>query len=97
MAAEAVIAGPARAGPAYAEAIGAAFGPYMVGASALQNALLGRPRAASAVTRLLTAPVVRRAVAGTWSIYWNGLADGARPRPSAWTARAVQILASRLA
>ena len=52
---------------------------------------------ASAVVRLLTAPVVQRAVAGTWSIYWNGLADGARPRPSAWTARAVQILAARLA
>jgi len=39
---------------------------------------------------------VRRGVAGTWSIYWNDLADGARPRPSAWTARAVQVLAGRL-
>jgi menaquinone-9 beta-reductase len=97
LAAEAVLAGPARAGPAYAEAIEAAFGQYMVGASALQRALLGRPRAASAATRLLTAPAVRRVVAGTWSVYWNGLADGARPRPSAWTARAVQILAGRLA
>jgi hypothetical protein len=35
-------------------------------------------------------------VAGTWSIYWNGLVDGARPRPSAWTAHAVEILAGRL-
>ena len=69
----------------------------MAGASALQSALLRRPRATSAAIRLLTAPVVRRAVAGTWSIYWNGLADGARPRPSAWTARAVQALAGRLA
>jgi hypothetical protein len=69
----------------------------MAGASAVQSALLRRPRTASAVTRMLTAPVVRRPVAGTWSIYWNGLADGARPRPSAWTARAVQILADRLA
>jgi menaquinone-9 beta-reductase len=97
LAAEAVLAGPARAGPAYAEAIEAEFGPYMPGASALQAALLRRPRTTSAVTRLLTAPVVRRAVAGTWSIYWNGLVDGARPRPSAWTARAVQVLAGRLA
>ena len=97
LAAEAVLAGPARAGPAYAEAIEAAFGRYMPGASALQSALLRRPRTASAVTRLLTAPVVRRVVAGTWSIYWNGLVDGARPRPSAWTAAAVQLLASRLA
>jgi len=97
LAAEAVLAGPARAGPAYTEAIEAAFGRYMAGASAVQCALLRRPRATSAAIRLLTAPVVRHAVAGTWSIYWNGLADGARPRPSAWTARAVQALAGRLA
>jgi menaquinone-9 beta-reductase len=97
LAAEAVLAGPARAAPAYAEAIEAAFGQYMAGASALQSVLLRRPRTTSAVTRLLTAPAVRRVIAGTWSIYWNGLADGARPRPSAWTARAVQGLAGRLA
>jgi len=97
LAAEAVLAGPARAAPAYAEVIEAAFGQYMNGAAALQRALLRRPRTTSAVTRLLTAPPVRRAVAGTWSIYWNGLADGARPRASAWTARAVQVLADRLA
>jgi len=92
-----VLADAARAAPAYAGAIEAAFGRYMAGASVLQSALLRMPRTASAITRLLTAPAVRRAVAGTWSIYWNGLVDGARPRPSAWTARAVQILAGRLA
>jgi flavin-dependent dehydrogenase len=90
LAAEAVLAGPDRAAQAYTEAIEAVFGRYMAGASALQNVLLNRPRAASAAVRLLTAPAVRRVVAGTWSIYWNGLADGARPRPSAWTARTVQ-------
>jgi geranylgeranyl reductase family protein len=92
LAAEAVLAGPDRAAQAYTEAIEAVFGRYMAGASALQNVLLNKPRAASAAVRLLTAPAVRRVVAGTWSIYWNGLADGARPRPSAWTARAVQGL-----
>jgi menaquinone-9 beta-reductase len=97
LAAEAVLAGPDRAGAAYTEAIEAAFGRYMAGASALQAMLLRRPRTTSAVTRLLTAPAVRRVVAGTWSIYWNALADGARPRPSAWTAHAVQGLAGRLA
>jgi flavin-dependent dehydrogenase len=96
LAAEAVLAGPDRAASVYAEAVEAAFGQYMAGASALQRVLLAKPRTASAVTRLLTAPVVRRAVAGTWSIYWNGLADGARPRPSAWTARAVQVTAGRV-
>jgi menaquinone-9 beta-reductase len=96
LAAEAVLAGPGRAAGVYAEAIEAAFGRYMAGASALQAVLLRRPRVTSAATRLLTAPVVRRVVAGTWSIYWNGLVDGARPRPSAWTARAVETLAARL-
>ncbi len=95
LAAEAVLAGPARAGTAYAEAIEAAFRQYMAGAAAMQSALLRRPRTTSAAVRVLTAPVVRRAAAGTWSIYWNGLADGARPRPSAWTARTVQVLAGR--
>jgi len=97
LAAEAVLAGPARSGRVYTEAIEAALGRYMAGASAVQGVLLRRPRAASAATRLLTAPVVRRVVAGTWSIYWNGLTDGARPRPSAWAARSVEIAASHLA
>jgi geranylgeranyl reductase family protein len=96
LAAEAVLAGPARAGHAYTEAIEAALGRYMAGASAVQGVLLRRPRTASAATRLLTAPVVRRVVAGTWSIYWNGLTDGARPRPSAWAARTAEVLASHL-
>ena len=69
----------------------------MPGAAALQAALLRRPRLASAGVRLLTAPAVRRLVAGTWSLYWNGLVDGARPRPAAWTGAAVQHGASRLA
>jgi hypothetical protein len=68
----------------------------MPGAAALQRMLLRRPRVTSAGMRLLTAPAVRRLVAGTWSIYWNGLVDGALPRPSAWAARAVQGLASHL-
>ena len=92
LAAEAVLAGPDQAGQAYTEAIEAVFGPYMAGAAALQNMMLNRPRVASAAVRLLTAPAVRRVIAGTWSIYWNDLTDGARPRPSAWSARAVQGL-----
>jgi hypothetical protein len=46
--------------------------------------------------RLLTAPAVRRVLAGTWSLYWNGLVDGASPRPAAWTAAAVQQVATRV-
>jgi geranylgeranyl reductase family protein len=97
LAAEAVLGGPAAAAATYPEAARAAFGSYLAGAAALQRALLRRPRGTSAGLRLLTMPGVREAVAGTWSVYWNGLADGAAPGPAAWAARAVQALASRLA
>jgi geranylgeranyl reductase family protein len=97
LAAEAVLADPCRAGPAYTRALHQTFGRYMTGASALQRALLRRPWAASASMRLVTAPGVRHLVASTWSIYWNGLADGARPRPAAWAARGVETAAARLA
>ena len=97
LAAEAVLAGPARAGPAYAEAIEAAFVQYMTGAAAVQSAMLRRPRTTSAAVRVLTAPVVRRVTAGTWSIYWNGLADGAAPRPAAWAARGLETAVTLLA
>jgi hypothetical protein len=95
LAAECLLAGPGRAAAAYTEAATAAFGSYMPGAAALQATLLHRPRAASAAVRLLTAPPVRRVLAGTWSLYWNGLVDGASPRPAAWAAAAVQQVASR--
>jgi hypothetical protein len=97
LAAEAVLAHPADPGPGYTEALTGVFGRYLPGAAALQSALLRRPGAASAGVRLLTAPVVRRLVAGTWSLYWNGLVEGARPRPSAWSAGMVQRAAGLLA
>ena len=96
LAAEAVLADPCRAGAAYTQALAGAFGRYLPGASALQRTLLRRPRLASASMRLVTAPVMRNLVAGTWSIYWNGLVDGARPRPAAWAARGVEALAAQL-
>jgi flavin-dependent dehydrogenase len=96
LAAECLLAGPGQAAAAYTDAVTATFGRYLPGAAALQATLLRRPRAASAGVRLLTAPPVRRVLAGTWSLYWNGLVDGATPRPAAWAAAAVQRLASRL-
>ena len=90
LAAQAVLDCPADPGPGYTHALAAAFGSYLPGASALQSLLLRRPRVASAGVRLITAPGVRRLVAGTWSLYWNGLVDGAQPRPAAWTAALVQ-------
>jgi len=97
LAAQCLLASPGQAAAAYTEAVAAAFGGYMPGAAALQATLLRRPRLASAGVRLLTAPAVRRVIAGTWSLYWNGLVDGASPRPAAWTGSAVQRVASGLA
>jgi menaquinone-9 beta-reductase len=97
LAAEAVLADPCLAAAAYTRALAGTFGRYLPGASALQRALLRRPWLASASMRLVTAPVVRRLVASTWSIYWNGLADGARPRPAAWAARGLETTVTRLA
>jgi flavin-dependent dehydrogenase len=90
LAAQAVLAGPDRAAGSYTEAATAAFGRYLPGAAALQSGLLNRPRLTSAGVRLLTAPVLSRVIAGPWSLYWNGLVDGARPRPAAWGAALVQ-------
>ena len=97
LAAQSLLAGPGQAAAAYTEALATAFGGYLPGAAALQATLLRRPRLASAGVRLLTAPAVRRVIAGTWSLYWNGLVDGASPRPAAWTGSAVQRVASGLA
>jgi geranylgeranyl reductase family protein len=97
LAAEAVLSHPADPGPGYTEALAAVFGSYLPGAAALQTLLLRRPVAASAAVRALTAPPLRRLVAGTWSIYWNGLVEGAQPRPAAWSAGLVQRLAGTLA
>jgi hypothetical protein len=36
-------------------------------------------------------------MAGTWSLYWNALVDGAQPRPAAWSAGVVQRVAGLLA
>jgi hypothetical protein len=95
-AAQAIIDAPERAAAAYTGALGALMDPYLTGAAALQEAMLGRPRLVSAGLRLLTTPPLGPAVAGTWSLYWNGLVDGAVPRPSARAAALVQALAWRL-
>jgi menaquinone-9 beta-reductase len=96
-AAQAIIADPARAAVVYTEALGELMNPYLAGAAALQEAMLARPRLASAGMRLLTTPPLRGLVAGTWSLYWNALADGAIPRPSARAAAAIESVTFRAA
>ena len=45
----------------------------------VQIGMINHPKVVAASARLLTAPWVRRAVAGAWALYWNDLVVGARP------------------
>jgi geranylgeranyl reductase family protein len=89
-AAEAVLAAPGRPAPAYGPGLAALHGRYFSTTASVHAAMVKRPRVVSGAGRLLTAPGLRRVLAGGWSIYWNDLLDGAEPGP----ARALASLAS---
>ncbi|MDT4943347.1 MAG: hypothetical protein QOH14_80 [Pseudonocardiales bacterium] len=65
----------------------------------VQRGIVRHPRSVSVAGRLLTAPLVRTAVAGTWSLYWNDLVRGAHPSRhrtmAAGTGRLVSAIGSR--
>jgi flavin-dependent dehydrogenase len=89
-AAEAVSGSPGQAAERYRRQL--AHLPYQRITAAGHAALVGRPRAVAAVGRLLTAPLVGRALAGGWGIFWNELLDGAAPG----AARGVAAASTRL-
>ena len=60
---------------------------------AIQAALVRRATVVAGAGRLLTAPVVGRAVAGGWAVYWNELLDGARPGAARNTAALATAIA----
>ena len=62
-------------------------------AAAIQAALVRRATVVAATGRLLTAPVVRRALAGGWAVYWNELLDGALPGGARNTAAVATAIA----
>jgi menaquinone-9 beta-reductase len=78
-AAEAVFDNPANPAESYRAFLAESYCRFSSVAASLHQALLPRPRAVSAVGRLLTAPGIGHLIAGGWSIYWNDLLDGARP------------------
>ncbi len=78
-AAEAVLASPSHAATRYRARLARAHLPYQRVTAAGHAALVGRPRAVSAVGRLVTAPVLGPALGGAWGIFWNELLDGAAP------------------
>ena len=75
---------PVAPPPATGAQLARAHLPYQRITAAGHAALVGRPAAVCAVGRLLTAPMVGRALAGGWGIFWNELLDGAaaRSRPT---------------
>ncbi len=91
-AAEAILGSPERAADDYRQRLARTHLPYQRVTAAGHAALVGRPRAVSAVGRLLTAPLLGRAVAGGWGIFWNELLEGAAPG----TARSVAAASTRL-
>jgi geranylgeranyl reductase family protein len=92
---------PRTAGARYRAWLRAEHLPYQRITAAMQALLLPRPRAVSAVGRVLTLGPVGRAVAPGWAVFWNELLDGAGMAPGRATAAAVtavgKVLTARCA
>jgi geranylgeranyl reductase family protein len=92
-AAEAVVGSPGRAAARYRDHLARAHLPYQRVTAAGHAALVSRPRAVGVVGRALTAPVLGRALAGGWGIFWNELLDGAAPGRARTVAAASTLVA----
>jgi geranylgeranyl reductase family protein len=78
-AALAVLGNPGKPADSYRRALANVHLPYHRITADVQRAMVTRPRLISAVGRVLTAPVVGRALASGWGLYWNELLDGSTP------------------
>ena len=78
-AAEAILGSPGCAAAQYSRALVRSHLPYQRIAAAGHAALVSRPRAVSAVGRVLTAPGIGRALADGWGVFWNELLVGSAP------------------
>ncbi len=76
-AAEAILGWGGAAADHYRARLAAAHLPYQRIAAALQQALMGRPRAAAVLARSLTLAGQVEPLAGGWAVFWNELLDGA--------------------
>jgi flavin-dependent dehydrogenase len=90
-------ASPQCAGARYRESLRLLTAHHRINAP-VHRGIVNHPRSVCIAGRVLTAPLVRTAVAGAWSLYWNDLVDGARPSPhqrvAASTTRLVAAIAS---
>jgi geranylgeranyl reductase family protein len=98
-AASAILAGaPADVAARYRQSLRTLAAHHRVNAP-VQRGIVRHPRSVSVAGRVLTAPLLRAAVAGAWGLYWNDLIRGARPGPhqraAAQATRVVTALTSR--
>lgn len=87
--------GPPRAAQLYLASL-EEYAPFAHSTASVTAWMSDRPVAVAAAGRFLTAPVIGRALARPWSLYWNGLVDGARPGWAVRGARVADHLARRL-
>ena len=88
-AAEAILTRPSHAADTYRSRLAVEHLPYHRITAAVHAGLVGRPRATSAVARLLTTAGRGDALAGGWAVFWNELLDGAPPNRHRSVAHAV--------
>jgi geranylgeranyl reductase family protein len=87
--------GPSGAARLYLESL-ERYAPFARSTASITAWMSERPLAVAAMGRFLTAPVLGRALARPWSLYWNGLVEGAAPGWPARGARFADSLARRL-
>jgi geranylgeranyl reductase family protein len=87
--------GPKGASGHYLESLRTLTAHHQINAP-VQRGVVRHPRSVSVAGRLLTAPLVRNAVASTWSLYWNDLVRGARPSPPQRMAAGITRLVSAI-
>jgi menaquinone-9 beta-reductase len=92
-AAEAVLACPDVPATLYRSFLSQRYARFHASNAAIQAALVRRAMVVAGAGRLLTAPVVGRAVASGWAVYWNELLDGARPGAARNTAALATAIA----
>jgi hypothetical protein len=78
-AAQAALADPGQPARHYRAYLASTYAPYHSMTAPAHRALLPRPRAVSAVGRVLAAPALGSLLAPGWSIFWNDLLNGAQP------------------
>jgi 2-polyprenyl-6-methoxyphenol hydroxylase-like FAD-dependent oxidoreductase len=78
-AARALLGNPGEPADYYKKALARDHLPYHRITSDVQRAMVTRPGLISAVGRVLTAPVIGRALASGWGLYWNELLEGSAP------------------